>query len=78
VYADEAVHILTDYRKLESVDSSSNVIRSDNIEKGHFEELEAFVDVLKNGGEWPIPFWHQIQASRIALTIEEQIVGVTV
>ena len=58
--------------------TSSNVIRSDNIEKGHFEELETFVDVLKNGGEWPIPLWQQIQASRIALTIEEQIVGVTV
>jgi predicted dehydrogenase len=78
VYVDEAVHILTDYRKFESVGTSSNVIRSDNIEKGHFEELETFVDVLKNGGEWPIPLWQQIQASRIALTIEEQIVGVTV
>jgi predicted dehydrogenase/threonine dehydrogenase-like Zn-dependent dehydrogenase len=78
VYADESVHILTDYRKLESVGSSSKVIRSDKVEKGHFEELEAFVNVIKNGGEWPIPFWHQIQASRIALTIEDQIAGETV
>ena len=75
VYADEVVHILTDYRKLESVGSSSKVIRSDKVEKGHFEELEAFVNVLKNGGEWPIPLWQQIQASRIALTVEEQIRG---
>ena len=75
VYADEAVHILTDYRKLESVDSSSKVFRSDKVEKGHFEELAAFVNVLKNGGEWPIPLWQQIQASRIALTVEEQIKG---
>jgi hypothetical protein len=60
---------------LESVGGSSKVIRSDKVEKGHFEELEAFVDVLKNGGEWPIPLWQQIQASRIALTVEEQIRG---
>jgi predicted dehydrogenase len=75
VYADGTVHIVTDYRQLESVGGSSKVIRSDKVEKGHFEELEAFVDVLKNGGEWPIPLWQQIQASRIALTVEEQIRG---
>jgi predicted dehydrogenase len=75
VYANEAVHILTDYRQLEFVGGASQVIRSENIEKGHLEELEAFVDVLKNGGEWPISLWQQIQASRIALTVEEQIKG---
>jgi predicted dehydrogenase len=73
LYADEAVQILTDYRQLESVGGASQVIRADKIEKGHFEELEAFVGVLKNGGEWPIPLWQQIQASKIALTIEEHI-----
>jgi hypothetical protein len=60
---------------LEFVGGASQVIRSENVEKGHFEELEAFVGVLKNGGEWPIPLWQQIQASRIALTVEEQIMG---
>ena len=75
VYADGTVHIVTDYRQLESVGGSSKVIRSDKVEKGHFEELEAFVSILKNGGEWPIPLWQQIQASRIALTVEEQIKG---
>jgi|ETNmetMinimDraft_20_1059909.scaffolds.fasta_scaffold04334_2 predicted dehydrogenase/threonine dehydrogenase-like Zn-dependent dehydrogenase len=75
VYANEAVHILTDYRQLESVGGDSKVIRSDKVEKGHFEELEAFVYVLKNGGHWPIPLWQQVQASRIAFTVEEQIKG---
>jgi predicted dehydrogenase/threonine dehydrogenase-like Zn-dependent dehydrogenase len=75
VFVDEAVHILTDYRKLESVGGSSKVIRSNKVKKGHFEELEAFVNVLKKGGDWPIPLWQQIQASRIALTVEEQIMG---
>ena len=75
VYADEAVHILTDYRELESVSGASQVHRLNNIEKGHFEELEAFVYVLKNGGHWPIPLWQQVQASRIAFTVEEQIKG---
>jgi len=78
IYVGETVHILTDYRKLESVGGSSEIIHSDKVEKGHFEELEAFVNVLKNGGEWPIPLWQQIQSTRIALTIEEQIVGRTV
>ena len=75
VYVDETVQILTDYRELESADASNKVVSLDNVEKGHFEELASFVDSIRNGVEWPIPFWHLIQASRIALIVEEQITG---
>jgi hypothetical protein len=30
-----------------------------------------FFDSIKNNNEWPIPLWQQIQASSIALDVEE-------
>jgi hypothetical protein len=43
------------------------------MEKGHREELIAFSQALKNGGEWPIPLWQLIQATEISFDIQEQI-----
>jgi len=73
VYVDENVLVMTDYNKLESYGLSKKNVQSDRVEKGHYEEMKAFSDVLKKGGEWPIPLWQQIQASKIALEIEKQI-----
>ncbi len=73
IYADETVYVLTDYKKVETFRGSVETIESDEMPKGHFEELKAFVEAIKNGGAWPIPLWQQIQASRIALDVERQI-----
>jgi len=75
VYADETVHVLTDYKKLETFGVTVETVASDEMAKGHFEELQAFVAAIKSGGEWPIPLWQQLQASGIALTVEQQIMG---
>ena len=53
--------------------SIEDLVESDIIEKGHYEEIKAFCDAVIKGGEWPIPLWQQIQASKIALKVEEQI-----
>jgi hypothetical protein len=42
-------------------------------DKGHKRELEAFAETLEKGGEWPIPLWQQLQATEIALQVEELI-----
>jgi len=72
VYADEAVYVMTDYTKLEATGAKpTKTTKTES--KGHDEELRAFVDAVRNGGEWPIPLWQQLQASRVALTVERQI-----
>jgi hypothetical protein len=45
------------------------------VDKGHRVELEAFADAMRRGGEWPNPLWQQVQASEIALLVEEKITG---
>ena len=42
-------------------------------EKGHKEELMAFAGAVLEGGEWPSPLWQQVQATRIALRVEDQL-----
>jgi hypothetical protein len=44
-------------------------------EKGQREELEALVRAIREGGEWPIPLWQQLQATDIALRVQDQITG---
>ena len=75
MYANETVAVLSDYEQLEIYGASSRVIPGDRTQKGHFEEMKAFVDSVKNGSDWPSPLWHQLQASRIALEVERQIMG---
>ena len=75
VYAGEGVHVLTDYRRLEAFGATDRTETDDTGAKGHKEELKAFVDAARLGGEWPIPLWQQLQASRIALEVERQVAG---
>ena len=74
IYVDKDVLVMTDYNQLESHGLSKKNIQFNKVEKGHYEEMTAFTNALMSGGEWPIPLWQQIQASRIALKVEEQIV----
>jgi hypothetical protein len=43
--------------------------------KGQYEELVAFGNAINTGGDWPIPLWQQMQASKIAIQIEKLISG---
>jgi predicted dehydrogenase len=75
VYAGESVFVLNDFHSLEAFGPSRMSTRSDEVDKGHAAEMRAFVAAVKDGGEWPIPLWQQVQATRMALDVERRIDG---
>ncbi|WP_417796093.1 bi-domain-containing oxidoreductase [Terasakiella pusilla] len=75
VYSDGRIIQLEDYKSLEGFGFKLQKITTTVADKGHFEELEAFADAILGNGEWPIPLWQQLQASKIALDVQRQIVG---
>jgi predicted dehydrogenase/threonine dehydrogenase-like Zn-dependent dehydrogenase len=75
VFVDGAVIVLDDYRKLTVNGSPARGITTSVAAKGQKEELQALARTLRNGGEWPIPLWHQAQATEIALRVEPLIAG---
>jgi len=74
VYADGRVFSLSDYRQLAvtGISRRSLVATSD---KGQRAELERLAATIRGGGEWPIPLWQQVQATEIALRVEELLGG---
>lgn len=75
VFVDGKVLVLDDYRKLSIVGAPAKGIETKIISKGQQEELEEFARAIREGGEWPIPLWQQVQATEIALRVEEQLRG---
>ena len=73
VFADGKVLILDDYRKLSVFGAKGKGLETSRPEKGHREELVAFARVIREGGEWPIPLWQQVQATDVALQVEEEL-----
>ncbi len=73
VFVDGLVLTLDDYRRLTVAGPHAATIKTRLEEKGHREELAAFARALRRSGEWPIPLWHQVQATDIALQVEDQI-----
>jgi len=73
VFADGKVFILDNYRKLSVYGAKIKGLETPSVEKGHREELVAFALAVRDGGEGPIPFWQQVQATEIALRVEEQL-----
>lgn len=63
--------VMNDYRSLEAFGSKIAGITTKFSEKGQKEELKAFADAVKNGGDWPIPLWQQSQASDIAIQVDD-------
>lgn len=75
VFVDGKVLVLDDYKKLSIVGAKAKGIETKLIEKGQAEELDAFARVIREGGEWPIPLWQQVQATDIALRVDAQLRG---
>jgi predicted dehydrogenase len=73
IFSDGKVLVLDDYKQLRVHGSNSKGATSKLTDKGHKRELEVFADTLKKGGEWPIPLWQQLQATEIALQVDELI-----
>lgn len=72
LFFDGKVLSLNDYMHLEPRGFRAASFTTRHPEKGHREELAAFVTGLRDG-VWPIPLWQQLQASRLALTVESML-----
>jgi predicted dehydrogenase/threonine dehydrogenase-like Zn-dependent dehydrogenase len=71
IFCDGDVLTLNDYQESSISGIKSWRKRGRRTEKGHYEELQLFANTIKNGGEWPIPLWQQIQATEISFQVEE-------
>lgn len=73
VYVDGKVIVLDDYKRLSIAGAKFKPLETPSADKGHKEELAEFARVIQQGGEWPIPLWQQLQATTIALRVEDQL-----
>lgn len=73
IFVDGKVLIMEDYKKLTIHGSKDKGIETRKVDKGHKAELDVFARSVRQGGNWPIPFWQQIQAMEIAFDVEKQI-----
>jgi predicted dehydrogenase len=73
VFVDGRVLVLNDYKRLEVFGARGKGISSMIMEKGQRDELEAFARAIQQGGDWPIPLWQQVQATKISLEVERKI-----
>lgn len=76
VYVDGKVLVMEDYKKLTVFGAKIKGIETKISEKGQKEELEAFAKAIREGGEWPIPLWQQVQATEISFEVENRMGGV--
>lgn len=75
IYVEGKVIMLDDYRRLTIAGAKLKALEMPAQDKGHKAELEAFAHAVRQGGEWPIPLWQQVQATEIALRVEEMLNG---
>ena len=73
VYVDGKVLVMNDYKSLNIVGAATKGIQSKTMDKGQLQELEQFAKAIKQGGEWAIPLWQQVQAMEIAFEVEIKI-----
>ena len=73
IFVDGKVLVLEDYKRLTVVGTHVKGIESKIIDKGLQEVLEAFGQIIQQGGEWPIPLWQQMQATQISFVVEQKL-----
>jgi predicted dehydrogenase len=73
VFVDGKVIHLDDYKSLTIAGARGRGLRTRVPEKGQREELASLATAIQAGGDWPIPLWHQEQATRISFEVERQL-----
>jgi predicted dehydrogenase/threonine dehydrogenase-like Zn-dependent dehydrogenase len=73
IFFDGKVIQLDDYKKIAFFGTKGRNISTSIPEKGQKNELIAFGNAIQRSGEWPIPLWHQIQATEISFEVENLI-----
>lgn len=72
LYVDGKVAVLDDYRTLTVHGANKHSLKTRQQDKGLLTELQCFAAGIQSG-EWPIPWWQQLQTSRLCFQIEEDI-----
>jgi predicted dehydrogenase len=72
LYVDGKIAVLDDYKSINVHGAKKNSLATRHQDKGLMIELEHFAKGIQTG-EWPIPFWQQLQVSEIAFTVEEML-----
>ena len=72
LYVDGKVAVLDDYKTLTVHGANHQSLKTRPQDKGLMAELQSFAAGIQSG-EWPIPLWQQVQVSRLAFIVEEQI-----
>lgn len=75
LYVDGTVVSLENYERLRVDGRRVPEVRTSPADKGHAAELAAFAKAIQRGGDWPIPFWQQVQAMRMALEVDRQLIA---
>lgn len=73
IYVDGKVLVLDDYKSLQVAGARATGLSLRLADKGQKREMHEFVDAIRQGLDWPIPLWQQIQATEIALKVDELI-----
>lgn len=70
LYVEGKVIVADDFKCLEIFGPKPNKINYGTQDKGQRQELVELAHVIKNGGEWPIPWWQQVQATEMSFAVE--------
>ncbi len=73
VFTDGKVLVLEDYRNLAIHGAKDKGLQRKLMDKGHKEELRALAQAIQEGGDWPIPLWQQVQATEMALQVDDHL-----
>lgn len=73
VFCDGNVISIDDYRLLRRVGGRNEELSLRKPDKGQKKELDVFAEAIEKGGDWPIPLWQQVQATQIAIDVDEKI-----
>lgn len=71
LYVEGKVIVADDFKTLQLFGPKPNKINYGAQDKGQCQELVELAKVIKNGGEWPIPWWQQVQATEMSFAVEK-------
>ncbi len=72
IYIDGKIAVLDDYKSLTVHGAETQTLITRTQDKGLMAELECFAIGIQTG-EWPIPWWQQLQVSEVAFSVEEML-----
>jgi hypothetical protein len=75
IFADGETYLVDDFKALTRASDGKVLWESQEVDKGHFEELSRFGDAIVAGGPAPIPFEELIETTAVSLLVEDLIQG---